>query len=163
MTFRDGTQATRTQSEIVNRSKILKSCIPPMFLLVVGLALGCERPTRVTVEGGNPPRFLLSGSGSLSWLRFRSPHKQRDAEGEDASLYWAIKANKGSARVLEELSPLTYGVVPTGYVQVYPEKGQAPALIEGDRYFVRFLTVNAPGVDGYLTVRDGKASFTPYP
>jgi hypothetical protein len=105
----------------------------------------------------------MSGSGTLVTLRIRSPQRQREADGEAASLYWVIEASKGMDQPVVELSPLVYGEVPDGYIQRYPEHGKAPNLLEGERYFVQIYTFDAPGIAGYLTVQDGKASFEEYP
>jgi hypothetical protein len=124
----------------------------------------CERPTRLAMRDGEPPAFVLSGSGDLAWIRVRSPRRQRDAPGEEASLYWVIEARTISAsRRIEDLSPLKYGEVPDGYIQTLPERGEAPRLIDGDRYYVSISTHNAPGAAGYFTVEQRKVTFEPYP
>jgi hypothetical protein len=107
--------------------------------------LSGERHTRLTVRGTNPPQFQLSGSGDLGSLRVMGPKTQRQIEGWDASAYWMIVPvnrflNGGG---IEDLSPITYGKIPRGYVQKYPEHGEAPALVEGERYHVLAVTVNA--------------------
>lgn len=126
------------------------------LLLAAGVALACERDTELTITGSNPPVFLLSGSGALGTIRVRGPEKQRDAEGEDAFLYWVIVNNEGQERSVEQLGPVTYGKVPQGYKQIYPERGQASLLVEGERYNVRIATFNANGVDRFFVIRDGK-------
>ncbi len=124
--------------------------------LVVATALACERDTKLVIEGGNPPKFVMTGSGSLGTIRIRGPEKQRDAEGEDAHLYWVIVNKKGGDRPVEELGAVTYGQVPEGYKQKYPENGEAPPLKEGERYNIRIATFNANGVDKYFMIRNGK-------
>lgn len=136
------------------RSRILYSTIISLIVGVVSLAR--ERDTTLTVKDGNPPTFVMSGSGSLGSFRVRGPKKQREAEGEDASVYWLIKANGSYGLPVEDLSPITYGRVPKGYIQVYPEKGTAPPLIEGERYFLQALTIDANGAAIHFTIRDGR-------
>jgi|SRR5215467_2169674 len=65
-------------------------------LAVIALA-ACEIPTKLAIGGGNPPTFRLSGNGTLTSLRVRGPHKQREAEGENASMYWVIKRSEGQS------------------------------------------------------------------
>jgi hypothetical protein len=128
-----------------------------LCLLLTGISVACERDTRLTIKGGNPPTFVMSGSGSLGTFRVRGPKKQREAEGEDASIYWQIKTKEDYGRYIEDLGPITYGIVPKGYVQVYPEKGEAPQLVEGESYYVQALMVDANGTAKHFAISNGKA------
>ena len=131
--------------------------------IAVSIGSSCERDTKLTVEGGNPPKFVMSGSGILTSVRVRGPQKQREAVGEDKYLYWVIEIKDGhDARRVEQLSPLTYGRVPDGFEQVYPERGEAPSLLEGERYYVRVVTSEANGDGKYFVIRNGKVEFTDY-
>ena len=132
-----------------------------VLLVVTGLFFGCERDTKLSFKGSNPPKFLMTGSGTLSFIRVGGPNRQREAEGEEAYLYWMIKSRKDEDRPIEQLSPLTYGEIPDGYDQRYPEHGYPPPLIEGERYLVQISTLDANGVIGYLTIQNGKATFEP--
>ena len=137
-----------------------------MIFLVLAVLFGtaCERDTKLIIEAGNPPKFVLSGSGTLGALRIRGPKKQREVVGEDASIYWEIEPkDEDSDRNVGQLSPITYGVVPDGYIQVYPERGQAaPPIVEGERCNIRIATNNAKGVDKFFVIREGKVSVTDY-
>ena len=124
--------------------------------LLVATALACERHTKLSIEGGNPPRFVMTGSGSLGSIRIRGPKRQREGDGEDALLYWEIRNEKGEARRVQVLGAVTYGKVPDNYRQKYPEHGDASPLIEGERYNIRVTTFNANGADMYFTIHDGK-------
>ena len=139
-----------------------KETLVAVILLVMILAgSACERDTKLLIESGNPPKFVLSGSGTLGVLRVRGSKKQREAVGEDASVYWEIEPKEeGSDRNVERMGPISYGQVPEGYVQVYPEKGQAPPLVEGERYNIRIATHNANGVDEFFVIRNGKVEVT---
>lgn len=53
---------------------------------------------------------------------------------------------------IETLSAITYGKVPPGYVQVYPEQGEAPLLVEGKSYFIDVSTNGANGVRRNFTI-----------
>lgn len=150
---------TRYRTSLLNGLRSAKGIcsLAILCLLLTGINVACERDTRLTIKGGNPPTFAMSGSGSLGTLRVRGPKKQRDAEGEDASIYWLIKTKEDYGRYIEDLGSITYGIVPKGYVQVYPEKGEAPALVEGESYFVQALTVDANGAAAHFTISNGKA------
>jgi len=84
-------------------------------------------------------------------MRIGGPNKQRDAEGEEAYLYWLIESRKDADRPIERLSPITYGEVPDDYDQTYPKKGPPPPLIEGDRYLIHIETFDASPFIGYMT------------
>jgi hypothetical protein len=134
------------------------------LLLAVLFSTACEMDTKLIIEAGNPPKFVLSGGGTLGALRVRGPKKQREVIGEDASIYWEIEPkDEGSDRNVGRLSPITYGVVPDGYVQVYPERGKAvPPIVEGERYNIRIATNNAKGVDKFFVIREGKVAVSDY-
>ena len=131
-----------------------------LLLLVALFSTACERDTKLIIEAGNPPKFVMSGSGTLGALRIRGPRKQREVVGEDASIYWEIEPkDEGSDRNVERLGPITYGKVPDGYIQIYPAPGQAaPSLVEGERYNIRIATNNANGVDKFFVIREGKVA-----
>jgi hypothetical protein len=120
------------------------------LLLGLFVSSACERDTKLTIEGGNPPRFMMKGSGSLRSLRVRGPNKQRYVDGEDAWIYWRITSEGGTARSVEDIGAITYGSVPIGYNQVYPKNRAAPSLVEGEHYYIRVDTANANGAEKFF-------------
>jgi hypothetical protein len=144
----------------MHRSSVVLATAFAVMVSIINMA--CERATTISFEDGNPPKFVLSGSGSLGLLRVGGPDKQRDAFGETAFLYWVIEPiTKDSDRSVESIGPITYSQVPSGYKQVYPENGEAPPLIEGKRYSIKISTINAPGIIKDFTIRDGKVTEVP--
>jgi hypothetical protein len=117
----------------------------------------CERDTKLTLEGRNPPTFEMTGSGELAMLRMHGP-KVRDVAGEAAFIIWEIGPKDGrfNGRRVEDLGSIKYGEIPDGYVQRYPEQGVAPPLVEGESYDVFVDTVNANGATAYFKIRNGK-------
>lgn len=91
-------------------------------ILFVVFSLSCEIDTKLKISGGNPPVFHMSGNGILTSIRVAGHETQRKAQGEDQNLYWVIEAKAGGADHLWKLSSVTYGKVPEGYKQIYPEK-----------------------------------------
>jgi hypothetical protein len=57
--------------------KIAAWIVIPAFL-VMFISMACERATTVSFEDRNPPKFVLTGSGTLGLLRVGGPDKQRD-------------------------------------------------------------------------------------
>jgi hypothetical protein len=142
-------------------AKVLRLAL--WILILLTGATSCERDTRLVIEGTDPPKFFLSGSGTLGTLRIRGPLKQREAEGEDAYLYWTIVNKEDQERFVTEIGPIIYGQVPRGYEQAYPENGAPPpSLIQGERYNVRVATANANGIDKFFILRNGKVKVSDY-
>jgi len=130
-----------------------------VLLGIVAFLLGCEIYTKLNVTGGNSPVFLMTGNGRLSSIRVRGHNTQRNISGEDALVYWEID-NNGAGRSVGDLGSVTYGKVPDGYVQKYPETGGAPKLDEGQYYYVRVTTANANGDEGYFIILDGQVYYS---
>lgn len=139
-----------------------------LLLIAMILVSGCEYETKVKVSQRQPNAFYLSGSGKLLDLKVLGP-KVREANNEDAFIIWEIvpvgsndKAiNYKSARFVEDIDPITYGVVPEGYIQVYPQNSPAPALSEKEEYRLVINTMGAPGADIKFKFNNGKFFLAP--
>jgi len=136
------------------------------LFLVVWVSIVCcfsERDTELTIEGGIPPKFIMTGSGKLDALRVAGPSRQREGIAEEPYLYWVIQFKEdGSARSVEGLSPIVYGDVPSGYVQIYPRLGQPPPfLIEDELYNLNVVTMNANGARLNFAIHKGKVVIDP--
>src|SRR5437870_13159035 len=97
----------RTSTIVINWLTLL------LFLFSVS---ACERRTEVKLDGGNPPTFVMSGSGRLVSLTIFN--------GEDKPI-WKIEKTE-TLEAVEKLHRITYGVVPNGYKQVEPDNGNLP-------------------------------------
>src|SRR5262249_48627232 len=154
-----------TSSSDMSRASMHRSSTALAIAFAVMVSIinaACERATTISFEGGNPPKFVMTGSGSLGLLRVLGPEKQRDVFGEAPFFYWVIEPlTKDSDRSVEKMGPITYGQIPSGYKQVYPENGKAPPLIEGKLYSIKIDTINAPGIIKNFTIRDGKVTEVP--
>jgi tellurite resistance protein TerC len=117
-----------------------------------------QRATRIRMESGNPPVFVLTGSGSLAHLLICRSRRE-DGDVLDFAM-WEIEPVGGyqNGRLVEEIGAITYGVVPPGYKQSYPENGATPpALQPGNKYEYWFDTTNAPHARSYFVIRDARA------
>ena len=125
---------------------------------VVLFFLACERDTKLTVEGGNPPKFIMTGSGRLDTLQVGGPQKQREGVAEEPYFYWVIQFKEtGSDQQIERMGPITYGEVTSGYVQVHPSPGTAPPpLSEDEGYSVRAITMNANEGITHFEIHNGE-------
>jgi hypothetical protein len=133
--------------------------VPLLFIVLLPFSTACDRRTVIIFEGGNPPVFVLSGSGELGDLRIYGP-QQREVGSDLNFAIWEIQPIKGylEGERLERLGRITYGVIPEGYKQIYPEHDAAvPPLVDGQKYEYWFQTINAPEARAYFEIRDGKA------
>ena len=99
-----------------------------MIALLLLLSISaCERRTRVRLEGGNPPTFILSGSGVLGGLVIDGPQPERFRSPSDKeNILWEIEPERMPGKLVEELHSVTYGVIPDGYKQTIPGHGESP-------------------------------------
>lgn len=125
--------------------------------LMTGLT-GCERPLRVSLDGGNPPTFTFGGGGELQRVAIFeiTPDGRLPPKG---SAFWVLFP-KGVVKAGN--SPkITYGIVPDGFYQKVPVSGTAPPLQEGKVYGFGAETRGAPGGDIWFTIRGGKSIQVP--
>ena len=153
--------ATPQRIEFAGEDTALPTLTALVFVLLAWSLTGCERSTHVRIEGGTAPVFALSGSGALASF---AVHDQESLDKEedpfdDKFALWKIEPSAGEMHgaYIGELGSITYGVVPPGYVQVKPQRGQAPPLMEGQKYFYEVATTGAPGTAGYLEIRNSRA------
>ena len=131
------------------------------LLVIVWFLMGCERETQVKLKGGTSPVFDLSGSGELAIFTVYGPDYVTKAEKpfDENFAWWEIRPSGGylAGRHVEALGSVTYGVVPPGYEQVKPQVGSPPPLTEGQRYFFRVETTDAPWAAGFVEIRNSQA------
>ena len=133
-----------------------------ILLGVTAIALSCEVDTRLQIKAGNPMQFVMSGSGSLGRLVVRGPKTLRRIDGPDSSAYWYIEIDNPKVSNVARLSPIAYGAVPSGYIQKYPESGEATPLIENEIYYIQVDTSEANGTSKYFRIKKGKVEFADY-
>jgi len=82
----------------------------------------------------------------------------RSTPALDASVVWEIAPREGKfgGTGVGILDSITYGEIPPGYLQKYPEEGKAPPLVEGQLYAVLFETTGANGAHVYFIYRKGR-------
>ena len=116
----------------------------------------CERRTEVKLEGGNPPTFVLSGSGNLVELSVgRDLEDKTLTPSKRSPVIWKITPTSRDGERLENVGRIVYGVVPKGYKQTIPAEGPPPGLTAGNYYYYYLETINAPHADGDFEMKDG--------
>lgn len=130
------------------------------FLLVVSVSSTCDRSPRWEIKGGNPPQFVVSGFGQLRSLIVYGPAGNRlTHEVEPNGLkYWEIRPADGHDLQMDgELSPISYGQVPAGFIQAYPQEGIPPQpLFEGGRFGFSLVVEGGDAVNALFTIHQNK-------
>src|SRR6266852_637465 len=131
----------------MNRMLGHKTKVTFLFILL-SLAIACERRTEVMLQGGNVPKFVLSGSGRVGEVVIFGPEQEAIAKSDPFDKTYAVweimaEGEGEDASVPVEGLTITYGAVPRGYKQIKPNRGEVPALTPGKRYSYWFVTVNA--------------------
>lgn len=134
-----------------------------MLILIVGCALSGQQATKIKLEGGETPTFVLSGDGLLTDFIVYGP-RQRPGNGGKAFTVWQIQSVKGvsDGESIKKIGSIKYGVVPDGYKQIYPENGSTPPpVIQKVRYAYWAQTLNASHAREEFELIDGKATIIP--
>jgi hypothetical protein len=131
-----------------------------MWWILISLVLfcvNCERRTMVKLEGGNPPTFVLYGSGNLVEFSIGRDLQDKTLNPSKRSpVIWKLTPTSRDGEKVENIGRIVYGVVPHGYRQAIPAEGQPPELIAGNYYYYYVETINAPHADGDFEIKDGK-------
>jgi hypothetical protein len=129
-----------------------------VFVLAL-LGIGClERPTKVTLEGENPPTFKLTGSGNLITLTIGIQSQDKSlTPSERVTKLWQLVPIQRDGKSVEDVDGITYGIVPDGYKQTFPREGVPAPLKEGSHYRYYVETINAPHASGMFELKNGHA------
>jgi len=129
------------------------------LLLIVLCLLGCEQDTRVSIDGNNPPKFKLSGSGKVFFIRVdKNPLPESEMTKDEAGI-WQIEPDESMRRATISRYPeIKYGEVPPGFIQKVPKNGDPPpGLEEGQEYILLAPTYNANSAYLGFKIKDGKS------
>jgi hypothetical protein len=130
-------------------------------LLIVVATSGCERDMRIKIDGKNPPTFTFSGNGNLIFLLLADVHNN-EPPLLGAPEIWRIQPSGDEPKVYQ-LPSITYGIVPSGFMQVTPKGGAPPPLNEGRTYEFGGPNSNANGGSIWFTIQHGKSVEVPMP
>lgn len=125
-----------------------------LALCLVVFFTGCERILKVSFDGKNPPTFKFDGNGELNWVFIYevTPEGKIPPKG---SAFWRLVPKKSITASMSP--PITYGVVPDGFVQEIPSVGNPRPLEEGKTYGFGADTSSQPGRTVWFTIRNGKS------
>jgi hypothetical protein len=73
-------------------------------------------------------------------------------------IVWKIAPSDGRFVESEEVPPISYGVVPAGWVQEIPAaKNPPPALLDGYVYYIQAVPARGGGAEMCILLKSGKA------
>jgi len=139
-------------------------------IVIVGL-LACH-PLRASLNQTQPPSFQFSSGiseccNSLTFYRVEevAPENQNvdwlQSKPKDNVVLWQIWAEGDNSGHVPRI--ITYGKVPTGFIQKIPLSGEPPPLIEGRVYDAYGPPVLVPETYIRFTIREGKPVRLPVP
>lgn len=131
--------------------------------LILGMSMACAGRVTIEMDQKIPPTFTFNRNADhVYFIPIFSVSEVTSSNQEKRSrVIWQIEPPTGPGREIENLPPITYGVVPRGFSQVIPATGAPPPLENGKTYEAGGPPVMVP--KGFLrfTIRDGKAIRVP--
>jgi hypothetical protein len=124
----------------------LKQTQPPSFQFDSGISECCNFLTFYRVEEVAPE------NQNVDWLQ---------SKPKDNTVLWLISSEGDNSGRVPRL--ITYGKVPTGFVQKIPLSGEPPPLVEGRVYDAYGPPVLVPETYIRFTIREGKPVRLPVP
>ncbi|MGE0885731.1 MAG: hypothetical protein AB7P14_19455 [Blastocatellales bacterium] len=154
---------------------ITRQALTLLVLLLIAILIGCEIDTKVRVTKDNPPKLTFSGNGILAQMYVSGPFTLDEIKllaGTEGRLITKEESSKieqviGGSRILWQIDPgrgkyiadlpiITYGEIPEGFRQAYPDDNRPPLpLLEGKFYIISVPSHNANSHTTYFTVRNG--------
>jgi hypothetical protein len=132
-----------------------------IILLGIGVLTACEENTRIALDSSNPPKISLSGSGHISLLTVedysRGEQNESSSPNENTIIWWIAPRN-GITTAVRNLEPISYGTIPSGFIQKIPENGSPPALQEGHVYEIWVAVSGAKAGSLKFTMKNGRAT-----
>jgi hypothetical protein len=148
-------------------SMLVRSFAILIVLLLSLLAASCESypdtAIFVKVNDQMPPTFSFSGPWWARDFQIRSvvPHSiPKDARDTDkyAKKIWFVTLGYNKGVRATELPSITYGTVPSGWTQEFPNNGAAPQpLTEGVIYIASAIDNFYNGGNLHFIIQNGKA------
>jgi len=131
------------------------------FVLLLGgvCVSGCEQDTRISIDGNNPPKFKLRGSGKVYFIRvYKDPVPESEMSKNEGGIWQINPDEKMRSTSVSGYPEITYGEVPSGFIQKIPNTGAIPPRLEtGQKYILFAPTYNANFEILVFMIKDGKS------
>jgi hypothetical protein len=112
-------------SPLVENRMLARAKTLGLSMILILTSVSCEIDTKLRMEEGDLPKMILSGNGTLSRLMISGHKTLRKKEGPDSSAVWNIEmTDYDHGQLVSRVGPITYGRIPKGYIQIYPEQGR---------------------------------------
>src|SRR5215217_5217760 len=145
--------------------KIIFSSVSILVFLLTLTGCSLERDTIVSVEGGNPPTFRLTRSGTQDFLLVRELPQEEIADPTrvplETEVFWEIRHKGPRLPPADSWPPITYGTVPPDFKQLIPRSGKPKPLQEGKTYEAGGSASNANGGSVWFKIENGKPKEIP--
>lgn len=116
-------------------------------LCIIGMVPEYEQATEIALKGtcSDGIAFKLSGTFDIRGLYLSRYSAEIQEPNDPRFTVWQIEAaDPATSKAAWELSTIKYGVVPVGYVQVFPAPGAHPSPLEPGKIY----RLNADGFRG---------------
>ena len=120
----------------------------------------CDHRPKVVIEGGETPRFNLTGEGKIQVITVSGPDLERPApkvgQSQLMKPYWVIVPN-GDYDLRSLDGPIVYGQVPKGFHQNFPANGVPPqTLFESGLFTFQLSIADGKGLGVRFTIHEGE-------
>lgn len=134
-----------------------------IFVLINLGTSGCERDTKIYIDGKVPPTFTLRGTGKVYFVRIvKSPASENDVAKNEGGIWQIDPDEKMRETNISRYPSIKYGEVPKGFIQRIPrEATDPPKLEEGQEYLLLAPTYNANFEIRRFKVQEGKSILLP--
>ncbi len=143
-----------------------------MIGLLLLTIISCSGRVTIEMDEKVPPTFAFKRNSdhvyfipifSVSEVDPENLNVPLSKQEKENKIIWQIEPPTGPAREIENLPPITYGVVPRGFSQIVPATGTPPPLENSKTYEAGGPTVMVPKGLLRFTIRDRKAIRVPVP
>jgi len=122
--------------------------------------------TVVVSTDPSPLTIQINGSRQIQWIWIEGPFQNIREPGPEIKslsdpkniILWKIAPSDGRFIDADRVPPITYGVLPSNWVQEIPERSSPPPkLLDGYVYFIQAVPDRGDGPRTCIFLKDGKA------
>lgn len=137
---------------------MLKIVISILLLSFSLAACTLEIGTNISItDNKNPPTFTLSGTGASPLFMMGGPYTSVNDATQDKKLWEITTGDNLAGTPIWRLSSITYGTLPNGFIQQYPQQGPPLPLEEGKYYFIFVYVHSAPSGKLCIKIQNNSA------